>query len=313
MILHDSRIEYHKPVLVDQVLNALNVSGSLSIVDATAGDGGHVKAFLQNMPQDGIVVAIDRDKDAIQRAKQRLQDFQDKCRFVCANYSEIDRVLYDLEIPQVDGVLGDLGVSRLQISNPEKGFMYMTDGPLSMKMTLDSGPDASDVVNNYTQEEIADIIYKFGEERDSRKIARAIVKNREQKKIKTTGDLVAVVKKVVSGKYEIKTLARVFQALRIYVNNELEHLTRFLPNAVAVLKPGGRLAVISYHSLEDRIVKNFIREQANPCICPKDLPVCVCGKKPVLRAVGKLIVPEKNEIADNSSARSARMRVAEKI
>lgn len=306
-------INYHKSVLVEKVVENLNVTTAALIIDATLGDGGHAYALLQAMPEDGRVIGIDLDPDALARSKQRLSQFGERFQAIEGNFGDLEALLEKHGVRNVDGVLADLGISQLQITDASKGFMYSGSGPLAMTMGNRSSLNAETVVNELSEDELARVIWKYGEERDAKRIARAIVSQRRLHRITTTDQLADIVRKTVRHRFVVKTLARVFQAIRIYVNKELESLERFLPQAENVLRSGGRLVVISYHSLEDRRVKEFFRKEANPCECPPELPQCVCGKKPRLKIINKLIRPTAEEIAHNPSARSAKMRVAEKI
>jgi 16S rRNA (cytosine1402-N4)-methyltransferase len=303
---------FHKPVLLEEVLQALEPASGQIFCDVTLGDGGHAKAILEALGAHGLVIGIDRDAQAIERAQQRLAPFGDRFRAIHGNFAELTKLL-TAKVRQVDGIVCDLGVSMLQISKPNRGFMFSADGPLDMRMQSGHGLSAEQIINETSEKEIADIIWRYGEERKSRRIASFIVKARQQNKITTTAELAAIVRRAVGEKYIIKSLARVFQAFRIYVNDELQSLKTFLPQAVDVLRTGGRLAVIEYHSLESRLVKDFIYEQTHPCICPKDLPQCVCGREPRIKVVHKLIKPSEAEIKRNPSARSARLRVIEKL
>ncbi len=304
---------YHKSVLRNEVVESLNLVSGRIFCDATLGDGGHTLAMLEHLPVEGTVVGIDRDAQAIERAQQRLASFGDRFIAIQGNFSDLEELLRKNSIFGIDGVVCDLGVSMLQISDPRRGFMFSAPGPLNMRMQADDGLTAADIINEFSEQELADIIWKYGEERQSRRIARAIVRERDKRKINSTDELAEIVRSVVSGRFVIKTLARVFQAIRIYINDELGSLERFLPQTLNVLNTGGRLAIIEYHSLESRIIKAFIYRETHPCTCPKDLPVCVCGKEPRIRIVHKLIKPTEQELAFNPSSRSARLRVIEKL
>ena len=283
------------------------------LIDGTLGDGGHTLLMLKAMPEHGRVLAVEQDQDAINRSKKRLSGFADRFQVVHGNFRDLESLSLGQGVTKVDGVLVDLGVSYLQLSDARKGFMFSASGPLDMRMDKTLPTSAEDVVNEFSESELARVVWMYGEERQSKRIARAIVSQRQKVKIETTEQLATIVRNVVGPKFSVKSLARVFQAIRIYVNNELESLQQFLPQAVNLLKTGGRLAVISYHSLEDRLVKEFIQKEAHPCECPPEFPQCVCGKKARLIKVGKLIRPTAEEIAHNSSARSAKLRVAEKL
>ncbi len=303
---------YHDPVLIDDILDLANIGQARLVVDATLGDGGYALACLQHMPESGRVIGIDLDPQALSRSCDRLRVYEDRIRFVQGNYRSLDSFLDPTERGTIDAVIADLGISMLQVSDPEKGFMFSEDGPLSMQMS-GTGKTAEEVVNESDLESLARIIREYGEERHAKRIARAIVDARSKRHIRTTSQLARIVKEVVKGPYTTKSLARVFQAIRIEVNDELTGIQEFLPHALDALRPGGRMAVVAYHSLEDRLVKRFIAAEARPCTCPPDLPVCVCHRKPRLKAVGKLVRPAEEEVSRNPQARSAKLRVAEKI
>ena len=305
--------EYHTSVLVRRVVAGLDAKNAGIICDTTLGDGGYALELLKVMPDDGVVIGIDRDPQAIARALERLDQFKDRLKVIKGNFKDVEEILMGLGIKEIDGIVADLGVSRLQISDPSRGFMFLKSGPLLMNMGDDSDVNAETIVNEFDGDELARIFWEFGEERASRKIAKAILKYRQNKRIETTDQLVNIIRGVVSSRYEIKTFARIFQALRIYINREIDNLKLFLPAALKCLKREGYMAVVSYHSLEDRIVKRFMREQADPCICPKDIPRCVCGKKPTLKIIGKMITADEEEIRLNPSSRSGKLRIARKI
>ncbi|HNW58181.1 MAG TPA: 16S rRNA (cytosine(1402)-N(4))-methyltransferase RsmH [bacterium] len=304
---------YHQSIMVREILELLRIHQAGLVYDVTAGDGGHLQAFLQTMPSAGRVVGIDRDPEALRRLRQRLASYTDRFQVVHGNFRDLETLLADSDRGHVDAILADLGISTLQITDPEKGFMFSADGPLSMQMDPQSGISAATVVNEFDERRLGEIIRTLGEERAWQRIARAIVRARSKSPIERTGQLAAIVRAIVPGPFGIKSCARMFQSLRIFVNDELNNLKAFLPQALAALRPGGRLAVISFHSLEDRIVKEYLREQANPCICPPKLPMCVCGAVPALKIIGKMVVPTAAEVALNPSARSAKLRVAEKL
>ncbi len=304
---------YHSSVLTDHVVEALQPESASVLVDATLGDGGHAYALLQKMPEHGRVLALDMDRDALARARKRLHSFGNRFLAVQGNFRDLLRILQDAGLAQVDGVLADLGVSFLQISDPAKGFMFSAKGPLRMQMDAEHALDAEQVVNEYDEIELADLIWQYGEERHSRKIAALIVKRRQQQRIQDTEVLSQIIRQVVKGPQVVKSLARVFQALRIHVNREMENLDALLPQTVQVLHRGRRAVFISYHSLEDKRVKSFIHAHTHPCICPADLPVCVCGRKADIRAMGRAIMADEAEQKRNKSSRSARMRVFEKL
>jgi len=304
---------YHKPVLLSEVLDALDLRPNCVYCDATLGDGGHSMAILQQLPATGKVVGIDRDAQAIERAQHRLAPFADRFQPIQGNFSEIDKLLQRLDIAKVDGIVCDLGVSMLQITDPGRGFMYSADGPLNMRMQGGEGLTAADVVNDFSGKELEDIFWKYGQERQSRRIVRALVRERKKYKIETTAQLADIIRSVVGERFIIKTLARIFQAIRIYINDELGSLERFLAQVPDVLNSNGRLAIIEYHSLEARLIKDFIYRETHPCTCPRELPQCVCGKTPRIKIVHRRIKPSDAEISNNPNSRSARLRVIEKL
>ena len=304
----------HVPVLLREVLEALRPGRGGVYVDATLGLGGHAEAILA--ASDGVrLVGIDRDPEALVLASERLARFGDRFVAVEGRHEELALHLDRLGLHEVDGVLADLGVSSMQLDKAERGFSFMKDGPLDMRMGA-SGPTAADLVAERTAEELATIFFEYGEEPRSRAVARAIVRARETAPIRTTAELRTLVAKAVGGRREEgrDPATRVFQALRIATNRELVELGRFLDDAIARLSLGARLAVLSYHSLEDRIVKDTFRERSAGCSCPPSFPVCVCSRRRVLALLTKKPVrPTPVEVFENRRARSARMRVAERI
>ncbi len=300
---------YHIPVMLSETLAALQVRPDGLYMDCTLGGGGHSRAILE---AGGTVVAIDRDPEAIAWSLQRLLSYGARFSAHLSRFSRIREIAGD-RAGRFDGVLMDLGISSRMIDDPSKGFSYRFDGPLLMDM---GGADetALDVVNRRSARELADIFHEYGEERHAGRIADSIVRARAVHPVTTTGELSRIIEDVVGPKMPQKSKARVFQALRIYVNNELEELREGLDGALEILKTGGRLCVISYHSLEDRMVKSFMREKSNPCTCPPDFPVCRCGKTPELKLVTrKPVTASGTEIAANERARSALLRTAEKV
>jgi len=292
-----------------EVADFLRITENGLYIDCTLGDGGH---SLDILMRGGRVIGIDRDPEAVARAEKRLESFGDRFRARCKRFSGIMDIVGG-ESGSVDGIVMDLGVSSRMIDDPSRGFSYRHDGPLLMTMG-DTERTAYDVVRTMSADELTVVFRKYGEERNAARIARAIVNARSSRPIETTGDLAEIVEKTVGFRHPQKSKARVFQALRIYVNREMEELEAGLEGACAVLGTGGRLCVISYHSIEDRIVKNFIREHADPCICPHDLPVCRCGRTPDIRVVTtKPVFPCDEEVERNPRARSARLRVGEKL
>jgi 16S rRNA (cytosine1402-N4)-methyltransferase len=304
----------HVPVLLREVLEALRPERGGVYVDATLGLGGHAEAILA--AGDGVrLVGIDRDPDALAFSRERLGRFGDRFVAVEGRHEELALHLDRLGLHEVDGVLADLGVSSMQLDRAERGFSFMKDGPLDMRMGA-SGPTAADLVAELPAEELAKIFFEYGEEPRSRAVARAIVQARETAPIRTTGELRTLVAKAIGGRREEgrDPATRVFQALRIATNRELVELGRFLDDAIARLSLGARLAVLSYHSLEDRIVKDSFRDRSAGCSCPPSFPVCVCSRRRVLALVTrKPVRPSPEEVFDNRRARSARMRVAERV
>ena len=302
----------HIPVLFQEVLDVLNpVPGGL-YVDGTIGAGGHSRGILERSSPDGQLIGIDRDPTALALAESNLAEFSDRVTLIHGSYVELVSHLNNRNWHAVDGILIDLGLSTMQLDTPERGFSFRFDAPLDMRFDPDQSFSAADLVNEYTREELAEIIFTNGEEKFSRRIADAIIANRP---LATTKELAELIKGVVPyTKSKIHPATRTFQALRIVVNNELNALEAFLPAALEVLKPGGRLAVIAFHSLEDRIVKRYFRKESKECICPPEIPICVCGHKAKIREISRRpIRPEDSEIDGNPRARSAKLRAAEKI
>lgn len=306
----------HKPVMLKEVLEMLAVKPDGTYVDCTVGSGGHAAGILELLGREGRLIGLDRDPEALAAARVRLGN-DPRVQLVRANFRGLGAVLEELGISGVDGVLYDLGVSSYQLDNPGRGFTYWEDVPLDMRMDREDPVTAADLVNTLDGKELARIIREYGEERWATRIADFIVAARARQPITTTGQLVEVIKNAVpAGARRIgpHPARRTFQALRIAVNQELEALKESLAQAIAVLKPGGRLVVLSYHSLEDRIVKEFIRKAQAGCVCPPTAPVCVCGQKPQLVAVTKRPrTPTGEEMGRNPRARSAKMRAAEKV
>ena len=304
----------HVPVLLREVLEALRPERGGLFVDATLGLGGHAEALLDAAPSVRLV-GIDRDPEALAFARARLERFGDRFVAVEGRHEELALHLDGLGFPEVDGVLADLGVSSMQLDRAERGFSFMKDGPLDMRMGR-TGPTAADLVADLPGEELARVFRDYGEEPRAKAVARAVVSARENAPIRTTGELRALVAKAVGGRREEgrDPATRVFQALRIATNRELVELERFLDDAIARLSLGARVAVLSYHSLEDRIVKDVFRDRAAGCTCPPSFPVCVCSRRRVLALVTKKpIRPSDEEVLENRRSRSARLRVAERI
>ena len=306
--------DFHRPVLIDEVIKFLITDKSGIYFDATIGGGGHSYNILKKLKKNGILIGVDLDSEAVNFSKNRLKAFKNKKIIKKRNYADILEILKEENIDKIDGILLDLGISSYQIDKKEKGFSYITDSPLDMRMDNRLKINAADIINNYTKDELTDIFKKFGEERYSKKISYCIVKKREKKIIKTSAELINVIQNTDFEKNRIKTITRIFQALRIEVNKELDNLAGFLRIFTDVLQSKGRIVVISYHSLEDRLVKKSFRLYEKECICPPKIPVCVCGKKIILKVLNKKpIIPSADEIKFNIRARSAKLRAAEKI
>lgn len=306
----------HTSVLFDECMEGLNIKKDGIYVDGTMGGGGHSSGICSRLGEEGLFIGIDRDEDAHRAAQARLAEYPCRKIFVQSNYSDIKEVLVELGIDHIDGALLDLGVSSFQLDNPERGFSYMQDAPLDMRMNQQDDLTAYDVVNTCDARELKEIISKYGEERWAARIAEFIVKKRKEKPLESTAELVDVIKAAIpaaarrDGPHPAK---RTFQAIRIHVNDELGQLERAIDAFCDVLAPKGRLCVITFHSLEDRIVKDIIAGRVNPCTCPKEFPVCICGKKPDIKKIsGKPIVPTPEELEANPRARSAKLRIAEK-
>ncbi len=306
----------HKSVLLDECIEALNIHPDGIYLDGTLGGAGHSYEIARRLTT-GRLIGVDRDMVALQAASQRLAEFSDRVTTVHSNFCEIDAILDGLNLTGVDGMLFDLGVSSPQLDDAERGFSYMADAPLDMRMNRDDALTAADVVNTWPQEELRRILFEFGEERYAPLIAAAIVRRREQNPIETTMELVDVIRSAMPAaalREKQHPAKRSFQAIRIAVNDELGSVDRMLQAALRRLNPGGRLAVITFHSLEDRIVKNAMQTASKGCVCPPEFPVCVCGKKPTVKLVSrKPIVSGARELEENPRARSAKLRVCEKL
>lgn len=305
----------HKPVLLKQTIDLLNIREDGNYIDCTTGGGGHSIEIARRLVMHGHLLCIDRDIEALDAAKSRLSDINCNIEFMHSNYSEIERIRE--RMPSADGILMDLGVSSYQLDNPSRGFSYMNDGPLDMRMDASDGCDAFDVVNNYTESDLIRVIRDYGEEKFATRIARRIVSERNSHEIKSTQELSEIIKSAIpaaarrEGPHPAK---RTFQAIRIEVNNELQGLKASISGLIDLLRPGGRLAIITFHSLEDRIVKNEFDLRLNPCTCPKNFPICVCGKVPdVIKVTGKPVTADETELMENPRARSAKLRVIEKL
>ena len=310
-------MEYtHKPVLLRECLEGLAVKPEGIYVDGTLGRAGHALEIARRLTT-GRLIAIDRDKAALDAAPARLRDYLDKVVLVRGNFGELKAILSDLGVDKVDGMLFDLGVSSPQLDDAGRGFSYLQDAPLDMRMDQSASLTAKDVVNGWSQDELKRILWQYGEERYAGLIAAAIVRERGQAPIETTGRLAEIIRGAMPAKARREKqhpAKRSFQAIRIAVNDELGEVERLLACALDVLKPGGRLAIISFHSLEDRLVKTAYAQWGKGCTCPPDFPVCVCGKTPRARPVGRRpITADEKELAGNPRARSAKLRIEEKL
>jgi 16S rRNA (cytosine1402-N4)-methyltransferase len=305
----------HVSVLLNEVIEALNIKENGIYVDCTLGGAGHSSEILKRLSPEGRLIGIDQDTNAIKAAKERLKGYSN-VTYVHDNFYNIDCILKELNIDGVDGVLMDLGVSSYQLDTAERGFSYMKDAPLDMRMNTEKSISAYEIVNEYSEEELFGIIRDYGEEKFAKKIARNIVSSRNIKPIETTLELVDVIKKSIPIKFQQggHPAKKTFQAIRIEVNKELEILNKAVEDSIKNLNSGGRIAIITFHSLEDRIIKTKFKELQNPCTCPKEFPVCVCGKKPVIDIITKKpIEPSEEEKDSNPRSRSSKLRVAQKI
>lgn len=311
------KIEFnHVSVLLNECIENLNIKPDGIYVDGTMGGAGHSLEIVKKLSEKGMLIGIDRDEEALAVAEERLKDFNN-VKYVHDNHDNIDEIIKNLNIKGVDGILLDLGVSSYQIDEKTRGFTYMDDGPLDMRMDKSQKLTAEYIVNNYKEQDLARIIFEYGEEKFSRRIARNICEYRKNKKIETTGELVKIIEKSIPGKFREKNshpAKRTFQAIRIEVNNEIEPLYNTIKNSITALNSKGRLCVITFHSLEDRMVKKAYVDAEGKCTCPKDLPYCVCGNVSLGKIITKKpILPTEKEMQENSRSRSAKLRVFEKI
>ena len=306
----------HISVLLNECLEGLNIKENGIYVDGTLGGAGHSSEILKKLSNEGRLIGIDQDTDALKAAKERLENYSN-VTFVHSNFSSIENVLNNLNIDGVDGILMDLGVSSYQLDEGERGFSYMKDATLDMRMNRDNDFSAYNVINEYSEEDLYRIIRDYGEEKFARRIASFIVENRQEKNIETTLELVEIIKSAIPAKARREgphPAKRTFQAIRIEVNSELSILNKTIEDGVGKLNKGGRMAIITFHSLEDRIVKNKFRDLAVSCRCPKEFPVCVCGEKAKVKVISrKAIEPTKEEVDINPRSRSAKLRVIEKL
>ena len=305
----------HKPVLLNECIEGLNIKKDGIYVDGTLGGAGHSKEILRNLSDKGFLIGIDRDEEALKAAKQNLSDFKN-VKYIHGNHDDIKEILEDIGIEKVDGILLDLGVSSYQLDERNRGFSYLGENELDMRMDKTQTLSAKTIVNTYKEENLANIIYEYGEEKFSRSIARNICKYRKQKEIETTKELVEIIENSIpkskqNGGHPAK---KTFQAIRIEVNNEIKPLEKTIADCIDVLAPEGRLCVITFHSLEDRAVKNAFNKAKGICTCPKDLPYCVCGAKELGKVVNKKpIIASKEEQEENTRSKSAKLRIFEKI
>jgi 16S rRNA (cytosine1402-N4)-methyltransferase len=301
----------HVPVVYDQVLAGLRVRAGGDYIDATVGAAGHAAGILEASAPDGRLLGLDADPEAVAFARQALARFGERVTLHCANFRDLGEAAGLLGFKEVDGILMDLGFSSRQMAEPQRGFSFSQDGPLDMRMDPRRGRSAADLVNELPEEQLADILWRYGEERYSRRIARAIVAARP---LRTTGQLAELVARQVGHREKIHPATRTFQALRIAVNGELDALSSALPQARDLLRPGGRLAVISFHSLEDRMVKRFFQQESRDCICPPEAPICTCGHQATIRIITrKPVRPAQAEVNRNPRSRSAKLRIAERL
>lgn len=307
----------HKSVLREESITGLNLKEGDIVVDATLGGGGHSREILKIIGSSGRLIAIDQDASAVAEFKKYLESKDGNVDLVKDNFSNLKNILGGMNVLAVSGILADLGYSSIQLEDENYGMSFLQDASLDMRLNKESDLTAKKIINEYSQAELERIIKKYGEERFAKQIAKKIVEYRKAKPIERTGELAEIIDAAIPGKFKnqkIHLATRTFQALRIEVNQELENLEKFIPAAIEALKPGGRLAIISFHSGEDRIVKNMFRENARGCICPPDFPMCQCGHHPKVKVITKkAIIPNAEEIAGNPRSRSAKLRICEKM
>lgn len=308
----------HKSVLLEETIKYLNIRPDGIYVDGTLGGGGHAYEVCKCLSKKGRFIGIDQDADAIKAATRRLSEFEDRVQIIRNNYCEMQEALAELGIEKVDGIVLDLGVSSYQLDDPARGFTYRTmDAPLDMRMDTRQSFTAKELINTYSEQELYRVIRDYGEDKFAKNIAKHIVMAREKKEIETTGELTEIVKAAIPAKVRMSgghPSKRTFQAIRIELNQELEVLQDSLEEMIHLLNPGGRICIITFHSLEDRVVKSIYKKSENPCTCPSDFPVCVCGKKPLGKAVTrKPVLPSEEEIENNPRSKSAKLRVFERM
>ena len=305
----------HKPVMLEECIQGLNIKENGIYIDGTLGGAGHSKEIAKRLSKEGLLIGIDRDEEALKAAKEKLKEFQN-VKYIHNNHDNIKEIIEELNIEKVDGILLDLGVSSYQLDERNRGFSYLGENELDMRMDRTQKLTAKEVVNTYEEEKLADVIYQYGEERFSRRIAKNICIARKEKTIETTKQLVEIIEKSIpkSKQKDGHPAKRTFQAIRIEVNDEIKPLYETVKNCIDCLKPGGRLCIMTFHSLEDRAVKNAYIEATGRCTCPKDLPYCVCGAKQLGKIITrKPIIATKEEQEENSRSKSAKLRIFEKI
>lgn len=306
----------HTTVLLDETVDGLNVKPDGIYVDGTLGGGGHAYQVCKKLTGKGSIIGIDQDEEALKAAGTRLEDFGDKVTLIRSNYKDMQVKLLEIGVDKVDGIILDLGVSSYQLDNKERGFSYREDAPLDMRMDNRQEKTAKDIVNTYSEMDLYRVIRDYGEDKFAKNIAKHIVAEREQRSIDTTGQLVEIIKQAIPMKVRKKAghpAKKTFQALRIELNRELEVLRDSLDSMIEILNPQGRICIITFHSLEDRIVKNIFRTAENPCICPPEFPVCVCGRASKGKVITrKPILPSAEEMEENSRSKSAKLRIFER-
>ena len=303
----------HIPIMLNEVIENLNIKPDGIYVDGTMGGAGHSEAIVKKLSKDGTLIGIDRDKEALHASHERLKDFEN-VRYVWGKHEDMKDILQGMDIKSVDGILLDLGISSYQIDEAMRGFSYTKDAPLDMRMNKEQTLTAKEVINNYSKEQLEEIFFKYGEENFSKRIVSKIVEQREKKQIETTYDLCDIIRSAVpKGKNAVDSFKRIFQAIRIEVNGELKDLEKAIKEGIEILNEGGRFCILTFHSLEDRIVKNAFNDACGKCTCPKDFPVCVCGAMSYGRLINKKpITPSKEEQEVNPRSKSCKLRVFEK-
>ena len=306
--------DYHIPVLYYETLDNLVINPDGIYIDCTLGGGSHSEGILERLSDKGLLISIDQDTNAIEYSKKRLEKFGSKWKVFKGNFENIDTIAYMASVDKVDGILMDIGVSSKQLDDPKRGFSYRYDVKLDMRMNREQKISAYDVVNTYSEEQLSKIIFEYGEERHARKIAKLIVEERKSSPIEKTSDLIALIKRAYPERASKHPAKKTFQAIRIEVNRELEVLENAMSKAIELLKVSGRLAIITFHSLEDRIVKNKFKDLATACKCPKDIPICVCGGVKKFEIITKKpIIPIDDELKNNNRAHSSKLRILERI